>query len=237
MSLIPSTRMPAFSVTSGFLSHLIERLKFNGFSSLSKSNLQFGVSSISSSLINPVQFNYNYNEPESLNDGSLFITRLRASAAESPFGHGILVSRTKEGRAIIHSIPTANTIYRDVLTSVFNNTYLLPFTIVVHGALQDAFHFVKEEAWQAAEDKLQLKRFDTEFNITFHEREGETEPHKVISIPFPLHCHSYLTHHLLFCFCMFVPVVLEEPDSQVLSSWTPQVINLSIWQKLGLCIF
>nr|XP_018915751.1 PREDICTED: teneurin-a isoform X2 [Bemisia tabaci] len=182
MSLIPSTRMPAFSVTSGFLSHLIERLKFNGFSSLSKSNLQFGVSSISSSLINPVQFNYNYNEPESLNDGSLFITRLRASAAESPFGHGILVSRTKEGRAIIHSIPTANTIYRDVLTSVFNNTYLLPFTIVVHGALQDAFHFVKEEAWQAAEDKLQLKRFDTEFNITFHEREGETEPHKVLDV-------------------------------------------------------
>lgn len=90
-----------------------------------------------------------------------------------------MISRTNEGRAVVHSVPSANAIYRDVITSVFNNTFLLPFSLVVHGALQDAFYFVKEDAWRAQEDRGQLKRFGSQFNTTFHEKEGETGSGKV----------------------------------------------------------
>lgn len=101
------------------------------------------------------------------------------SSSEPPFGRGILVSRHAGHRAVVHSVPTANPIYRDVLTSVFNNTYLLPFTLVAHGALQDAFYFVKEDAWRAQEDRAQLKRFASQFNTTFHEKDGEAGSGKV----------------------------------------------------------
>lgn len=101
------------------------------------------------------------------------------SSAEPPFGRGILLSRQAGNRAVVYSVPTANAIYRDVLTSVFNNTYMLPFTLVAHGALQDAFFFVKEDAWRAQEDKTQLKRFGSQFNTTFHEKEGEAGSGKV----------------------------------------------------------
>lgn len=101
------------------------------------------------------------------------------SSSDPPFGRGILVSRSSGNRAVIHSVPTANSIYRDVLTSVFNNTFLLPFTLITHGVLQDAFFFVKEEAWRAQEDRAQLKRFGSQFNTTFHEKEGEVGSGKV----------------------------------------------------------
>lgn len=91
------------------------------------------------------------------------------AAADPPFGKGIVVSRTLEGQAIVSSVPAANAIYRDVYTSVFNRSYLLPFTFVVHSAQQDAFYFVKEETWRAAEDKGQLKRLQGQVNTTFHE--------------------------------------------------------------------
>lgn len=67
------------------------------------------------------------------------------------------------------SVPAANAIYRDVYTSVFNRSYLLPFTFVVHSAQQDAFYFVKEETWKANEDKGQMKRLQGQVNTTFHE--------------------------------------------------------------------
>lgn len=91
------------------------------------------------------------------------------AASDPPFGKGILVSRTQEGRAIVSSVPAANAIYRDVYTSVFNRSFLLPFTFVIHSAQQDAFYFVKEEAWRANDDKGQLKRLQGQVNTTFHE--------------------------------------------------------------------
>lgn len=91
------------------------------------------------------------------------------SASDPPFGKGILVSRNVQGRAVVSSVPAANAIYRDVYTSVFNRSYLLPFTFVVHNAQQDAFHFVKEETWKANDDKGQLKRLQGQVNTTFHE--------------------------------------------------------------------
>ncbi|KAJ8912649.1 hypothetical protein NQ315_012725 [Exocentrus adspersus] len=91
------------------------------------------------------------------------------ASSEQPFGRGIIVSQTDNGQAIVSSVPAANAIYRDVYTSVFNRSYLLPFTFVVHSAQQDAFYFVKEETWKANDDKGQLKRLQGQVNTTFHE--------------------------------------------------------------------
>lgn len=88
---------------------------------------------------------------------------------DPPFGRGILVSRTLEGQAIVSSVPAANAIYRDVYTSVFNRTHLLPFSFVVHNSQQDAFYFVKDDTWRASEDRQQLKRLQGQVNTTFHE--------------------------------------------------------------------
>lgn len=91
------------------------------------------------------------------------------SATDPPFGNGIIVSRNAQGQAIVSSVPAANAIYRDVYTSVFNRSQLLPFTFVVHNSQQDAFFFVKEEAWRSTEDRQQLKRLQGQVNTTFHE--------------------------------------------------------------------
>lgn len=91
------------------------------------------------------------------------------AATDPPFGNGIIVSRNSQGQAIVSSVPAANAIYRDVYTSVFNRSQLLPFTFVVHNSQQDAFFFVKEEAWRATEDRQQLKRLQGQVNTTFHE--------------------------------------------------------------------
>ncbi|XP_022828977.1 teneurin-a isoform X4 [Spodoptera litura] len=91
------------------------------------------------------------------------------SDSEPPFGRGILVSRNSRGRAVVTTVPSANAIYRDVYTSVFNRSHLLPFSFVVHGDQQDVFYFVKEDTWRAADDKQQLKRMQGKLNVTFHE--------------------------------------------------------------------
>lgn len=90
------------------------------------------------------------------------------AASDPPFGRGILVSKN-QNQAIVSSTPAANAIYRDVYTSVFNRSQMLPFTFVVHSAQQDAFYFVKEEAWRAVEDRGQLKRLQGQVNTTFHD--------------------------------------------------------------------
>ncbi|KAJ8966139.1 hypothetical protein NQ314_003718 [Rhamnusium bicolor] len=97
------------------------------------------------------------------------VPRKIGASSEPPFGRGILVSQTDSEQAIVSSVPAANAIYRDVYTSVFNRSYLLPFTFVMHSAQQDAFYFVKEETWKANDDKGQLKRLQGQVNTTFHE--------------------------------------------------------------------
>lgn len=91
------------------------------------------------------------------------------AASDPPFGKGILVSRTQDNRAIVSSVPAANAIYKDVYTSVFNRSLLLPFSLIVHSGQQDAFYFVKEETWKINDDKGQLKRLQGQVNTTFHE--------------------------------------------------------------------
>lgn len=133
------------SIESGFLTHLAHR-RLSDFEKLSappKSSLKTDV----------------------LNIGSPKI----GAASDPPFGKGIIVSRTQAGQAVVSSVPAANAIYRDVYTSVFNRSSLMPFTFVVHNSQQDAFYFVKEESWRAGEDRQQLKRLQGQVNTTFHE--------------------------------------------------------------------
>ncbi|XP_060532128.1 teneurin-a isoform X2 [Cylas formicarius] len=95
------------------------------------------------------------------------------ASSDPPFGRGILVSKTDSGEAIVSSVPAANAIYRDVYTSVFNRSFLLPFSFIVHGNQQDAFYFVKKETWKINDDKAQLKRLQGQVNTTFHENVRE----------------------------------------------------------------
>ncbi|XP_055911433.1 teneurin-a isoform X2 [Eupeodes corollae] len=141
----PVDNIPTMAVESGFLAHLgIRRMSsFEDLSAPPKSALKFDV-------MNP--------KPRNI-----------GSDSDPPFGRGIVVSRTTDGQAIVSSVPAANAIYRDVYTSVFNRSKLLPFTFVVHNAQQDSFFFVKEESWRASEDRQQLKRLQGQVNTTFHE--------------------------------------------------------------------
>lgn len=140
-----SKRPKSFSIESGFLSGLLtERL-----SHFSKLSAPLG-SALKKDVLNIGKFKIGSN-------------------TEPPFGKGIIVSRTFEGQAIVSSVSAANAIYRDVYTSVFNRTKLMPFTFVVHNSQQDAFYFVKEDAWRASEDRQQLKRLQGQVNTTFHE--------------------------------------------------------------------
>ncbi|XP_067634539.1 teneurin-a isoform X3 [Eurosta solidaginis] len=141
----PIDNVPTMAVESGFLAHLnVRRMSnFEDLSAPPKSALKFDVM-----------------DPSPRNIGS---------DTEPPFGKGIVVSRTSDGQAIVSSVPAANAIYRDVYTSVFNRSKLLPFTFVVHNGQQDSFFFVKEEAWRASEDRQQLKRLQGQVNTTFHE--------------------------------------------------------------------
>jgi hypothetical protein len=130
-------------VASGFLSHLIERQLPSTLGSPRKSALK----------------------SDELNLPSFKV----GVSSEPPFGKGIVVTRTLEGQAIVSSVPAANAIYRDVYTSVFNRTKLLPFSFVVHNSQQDAFYFVKEDSWRSNEDRQQLKRLQGQVNTTFHD--------------------------------------------------------------------
>ncbi|XP_057340739.1 teneurin-a isoform X2 [Microplitis mediator] len=105
-------------------------------------------------------------------DPSELIPSRLGAASDPPFGQGILVSRTADGKAVVSSVPAANQIYRDVFTTVFNRSYFLPFSFVVHSAQQDAFYFVKEETWKSNDDRGQLKRLGGQVNTTFHESEN-----------------------------------------------------------------
>ena len=138
-------QMSSTSIESGFLTHLANRriVDFEKLSSPPKSKLKTDI----------------FDE---------HIQKI-GSASDPPFGKGIVVSRTMAGLAIVSSVPAANAIYRDVYTSVFNRSHLLPFTFVVHNSQQDAFYFVKEETWRAQEDRQQLKRLQGQVNTTFHE--------------------------------------------------------------------
>lgn len=133
------------TIASGFLSHLKERRLTS-------------------------QENFETSKQSELRSNSSPFSQLRiGSSADPAFGKGIVVSRTVDGQAIVSSVPAANAIYRDVYTSVFNRTLLLPFTFIIHNSLHDVFHFVKEDSSRSSEDRQQLKRLQGQVNTTFHD--------------------------------------------------------------------
>nr|CAD7400470.1 unnamed protein product [Timema cristinae] len=163
VQLRPGGSGPApFTVASGFLAQLTQR-RLGDASTLSSPPR----SAVKRDTWPPEDF-------PATNPASVFPLRRLGSACDPPFGRGILVSRTTEGKAIINSVPTANAIYRDVFTSVFNQSYLLPFTFF-HNMQQDVFYFVKEDPWRAADDRGQLKRLGGQVNTTFHEKEAGSQ--------------------------------------------------------------
>lgn len=99
-----------------------------------------------------------------------------AANAEPLFGYGIVLSKANDNKVIVNAIAASNPIYRDVLISVFNESFLLPFSLVVHGPhgpVQDTFYFVKKETERAIDDKASLKRFGSELNTTLHEKDDD----------------------------------------------------------------
>ncbi|XP_068081732.1 teneurin-a [Anabrus simplex] len=160
IQLRQSSNLPAFGVASGFLAHLAER-RLGDASALSSPPR----SAVKRDVWPP-------NDFPATNPASVFPFRRLGAASDPPFGRGIVVSRTHDGRAVVSSVPAANAIYRDVFTSVFNQSYMLPFTFLMHNAQQDAFFFVKEDTWRAGEDRGQLKRLGGQVNTTFHEKEA-----------------------------------------------------------------
>ncbi|ROT62396.1 hypothetical protein C7M84_019764 [Penaeus vannamei] len=97
---------------------------------------------------------------------SLSPHQIEIASVPGPFGVGLLVSSV-DGRAMVTATDLANPIFRDVLTSVFNNSLLLDITLTTHNT--HVFYFVKENFWKASEDMTQLNRLGGEVNITVHE--------------------------------------------------------------------
>ncbi|KAL7643035.1 UNVERIFIED_CONTAM: hypothetical protein RMT77_006324 [Armadillidium vulgare] len=97
--------------------------------------------------------------------------KFEISSGPGPFGKGILVS-VVEGKAVISATPQANPIFKDVLTSVFNNSHLLDIYLMSHNIY--VFYFIKEDYWKATEDMTQLNRLAGEVNITIHEPSSPT---------------------------------------------------------------
>lgn len=65
---------------------------------------------------------------------------MEITTVPGPFGEGLLVSSV-QGRAMVTATDQANPIFRDVLTSVFNNSLLLDITTTTHNT--HVFYFVK----------------------------------------------------------------------------------------------
>lgn len=150
----------SFKVSSGFLANFNEK----------KSNAR-QLSSIQKSKVKKISILQGWQNI--LNVGK------PGAGSDPPFGKGILVSRTKKGMAIFNSVPSANAIYKDVFTSVFNRSYLLDLRLLIHGAQQDAFFFVKPETWKVSDDRGQLKRLGSQVNTTYHEKEQEMADIKI----------------------------------------------------------
>lgn len=163
---------------SSYFNHFTEKLKIKQLTLLSsvKTVVEPRVHSFVSKIepYDPIRrtlYEKLYQLPEKLKENIY-----PAASAEPLFGYGIVLSKMADERVIVNAISSSNPIYRDVLISVFNESFLLPFSLVVHGPhspIQDTFYFVKKDTERAAEDKASLKRFGSELNTTLHEKDDD----------------------------------------------------------------
>lgn len=161
---------------SSYFNHFTEKLKTNHLTLLSsvKTSVEPKVNSFTT-VPEP------YDPIKSTLYGKLYLNEENkkediypAANAEPLFGYGIVLSKANDNKVIVNAIAASNPIYRDVLISVFNESFLLPFSIVAHGPhapVQDTFYFVKKDIERAVDDKASLKRFGSELNTTLHERD------------------------------------------------------------------
>lgn len=187
-SLLPSMSSSLgnipLDITSVYFNHLTKLLNKRKLTSLPES--QTHTDPIINSFkekpkyFDPMWMTFYMNDLEENADRGAKAHGTQPGASLAPlFGNGIHLSRSSDGKVIVQSVPNANPIYKDVFTSVFNDTFLLPFSLVMHGAQQDAYYFVKKDIWHANEDKAQLKRFGSQMNTTFHEKESDNNSGKV----------------------------------------------------------
>ncbi|XP_050530422.1 teneurin-a isoform X1 [Daktulosphaira vitifoliae] len=186
--ILGSTPLDVTSVYFNNLNKLLSKRKLT-FLSESKTHAEPAINSFKekSKWLDPMWITFYMNElEEPKNRGPKAHGDDPGASLVPLFGNGILLSRSDDGRVVVQSVPNANPIYKDVFTSVFNDTFLLPFSLVMHGAQQDAYYFVKKDIWHANEDKVQLKRFGTQMNTTFHEKESDNNSGKVVDVR--IHC-------------------------------------------------
>lgn len=181
-SLLPSVSASLgnvpLDITSVYFNHLTKLLNKRKLTSLpnAKTHADPTVNSFKDRprYFDPMWLTFYVNDLEEMADREPKVHGVQPGASPTPlFGNGVHVSRSSDGLVIVQSVPNANPIYKDVFTSVFNDTFLLPFSLVMHGAQQDAYYFVKKDIWHANEDKAQLKRLGSQMNTTFHEKESD----------------------------------------------------------------
>ena len=94
------------------------------------------------------------------------------SSSPLPFGNGIIIS-SSNGRARINYLPSSDEISRDVVISVFNNSYLANFHFSSNS--RDTYHFIKEGSSQLQEDRNQLLRLSGVYNVSVHDTESGSD--------------------------------------------------------------
>ncbi|XP_065207120.1 teneurin-a isoform X2 [Planococcus citri] len=163
---------------SSYFNHFTEKLKTNHLTLLSsvKTVIEPKVNSF-------VTVPEPYDPIKSTLYGKLYLNRENkkediypAANPEALFDYGIVLSKTTDNKVIVNSIQAASPIHRDVLVAVFNESFLLPFSLVVHGPhgpVQDMFYFVKKSMGRATEDQATLNRVAGELNVTVHEKEDD----------------------------------------------------------------
>ncbi|XP_022172137.1 teneurin-a isoform X1 [Myzus persicae] len=194
-SLLPSMSASLgnipLDITSVYFNHLTKLLNKRKLTSLpeSKTHADPIINSFKEKpkYYDPMWMTFYMNDLEDNADRGPKAHGIQPGASLAPlFGNGIHISRSSDGRVIVQSVPNANPIYKDVFTSVFNDTFLLPFSLVMHGAQQDAYYFVKKDIRHANEDKAQLKRFGSQMNTTFHEKDSDNNSGKMVDVR--IHC-------------------------------------------------
>lgn len=92
----------------------------------------------------------------------------RIAYKRSGFGPGLLVSRSENGRALVSTVASTNSVVQGVITSVLNGSIFIEF----RSTHQNSFYFVKDNPHKLRDDTEELKRLGGLFNISVHDAEN-----------------------------------------------------------------
>ncbi|XP_037070352.1 teneurin-a-like [Pollicipes pollicipes] len=138
------------------------------------------VDGLLSNLMNPRKlhlYRFNGNDPINVRprdvtptDEAGWLERLGYRSQPGPLGPGVILVVNLDGRVQVRGLPSVDPIASDVLTTVFNQSFLVNVTTAPHRL--DVFHFVKTALWSFADDHDQLTRL-AQFNVTAHKHSGD----------------------------------------------------------------